>query len=161
MQDFLLILLIVFAGFILITLVRAAFYKPKKRDTTPLPPEKLDVDRYVRNLSDAIKIKTISSRDSDRVNWAEFEAFHALLEERYPLIHKTLEKELVSKASLMYRWKGKNPQLKPIALLAHQDVVPISAGTAKDWKYPPFDGTVAEGYIWGRGSLDMKTTLSP
>ncbi|MGI6772577.1 MAG: M20 family peptidase [Acutalibacteraceae bacterium] len=159
MQDFLLILLIVFAGFILITLVRAAFYKPKKRDTTPLPPEKLDVDRYVRNLSDAIKIKTISSRDSDRVNWAEFEAFHALLEERYPLIHKTLEKELVSKASLMYRWKGKNPQLKPIALLAHQDVVPISAGTAKDWKYPPFDGTVAEGYIWGRGSLDMKNHL--
>ena len=40
MQDFLLILLIVFAGFILITLVRAAFYKPKKRDTTPLPPKR-------------------------------------------------------------------------------------------------------------------------
>ncbi len=27
------------------------------------------------------------------------------------------------------------------------------------WKYPPFSGQIAEGYVWGRGSLDMKCTL--
>ena len=93
------------------------------------------------------------------MDWSEFEKFHAFLEERYPFIHKTLQKEVVSKASLLYKWQGKNPNLKPIALLSHQDVVPVTEGTEKDWKYPPFEGTVAEGYIWGRGAIDMKNHL--
>ena len=139
-------------------LIRAAFSDRKKRDSEPLPP-KVDVDRFVKNLSDAIKIKTICNRNPEKVDWSEFEKFHAFLEERYPFIHKTLQKEVVSKASLLYKWQGKNPNLKPIALLSHQDVVPVTEGTEKDWKYPPFEGTVAEGYIWGRGAIDMKNHL--
>lgn len=43
--------------------------------------------------------------------------------------------------------------------MAHQDVVPVEAGTEKNWKYPPFGGCVEEGKIWGRGSLDIKSQL--
>jgi len=40
--------------------------------------------------------------------------------------------------------------------MSHQDVVPVVDGTEDDWTYPAFSGAVAEGYIWGRGSLDIK-----
>lgn len=43
---------------------------------------------------------------------------------------------------------------KALLLLHHIDVVP--AVTA-DWTKPPFGGVVAEGYIWGRGALDVKS----
>src|SRR5262249_43558959 len=47
----------------------------------------------------------------------------------------------------------------PIGLLAHQDVVPVAPGTDKDWQHPPYEGIVADGFIWGRGSWDDKGNL--
>ncbi len=41
----------------------------------------------------------------------------------------------------------------PLLLYGHVDVVTTANQT---WRYPPFDGTIAEGYVWGRGALDMK-----
>ena len=31
------------------------------------------------------------------------------------------------------------------------DVVPVAPGTTKDWQQPPFEGVIADGFIWGRG----------
>jgi len=42
---------------------------------------------------------------------------------------------------------------------AAQDVVPVAPGTEKDWQHPPFDGVVADGFVWGRGSWDDKGNL--
>lgn len=139
--------------------VHAATYKPEKRDLPALPEEPINVERYRKNLSEAIKFKTISNRDSSLVDWKEFEKFHKYLDEAYPLIAKTLEKEIVPPANLIYRWKGTKADLKPIALLAHQDVVPISKGTEQDWEHAPFEGFDDGEFIWGRGSLDMKNHL--
>ncbi|MBR5234128.1 MAG: M20 family peptidase [Clostridia bacterium] len=137
-------------------LIKAKKFVPEERVNEPYPAERVDLERYSKNLSDAIKIKTISNVDESKVDWAAFDELHALFEERYPLIHKTLKKEVVGKASLLYTWEGKNPELDPIALLGHQDVVPVSAGTEQDWEHEPFSGDVADGYIWGRGAVDMK-----
>jgi len=41
-----------------------------------------------------------------------------------------------------------------IILLNHLDVVP--ANDSACWKYPPFDGTIADGKVWGRGAIDSK-----
>lgn len=43
----------------------------------------------------------------------------------------------------------------PHALLLHShvDVVPA---TAADWDHPPFSGDIIDGWIWGRGAVDMK-----
>ena len=137
-------------------LVKAKKFVPEAKISEPLPEERLDIDRYTKNLSDAIKIKTISNVDEEKVDWSAFDALHKLFEERYPLVHKTLKKEVVGKASLLYTWEGKNPSLDPIALLGHQDVVPVSAGTEQDWEHDPFGGEIADGYVWGRGAVDMK-----
>ena len=40
----------------------------------------------------------------------------------------------------------------------HTDVVP--PGDISSWKYPPFSGTLADGYIWGRGASDMKGSVA-
>ena len=55
--------------------------------------------------------------------------------------------------------RARDPKAPPIALLAHQDVVPVAPGTEKDWHEPPFDGVIADGFIWGRGSWDDKGNL--
>jgi carboxypeptidase PM20D1 len=39
-------------------------------------------------------------------------------------------------------------------LYAHLDVVPVD--DAPLWEHPPFEGHIADGFVWGRGSLDAK-----
>lgn len=155
------ILLALLLAFILITVIRALFFTPKKKkgEAKELSEEKVDVERYLRNLSDGIKIKTISNYDSELVDWSQFDRFHAFLEERYPLIHKTLTKTKIAKASLVFKWEGTDPSLDAIALLGHQDVVPVAEGTENDWTHPAFEGVNDGEYIWGRGAMDMKNHL--
>jgi acetylornithine deacetylase/succinyl-diaminopimelate desuccinylase-like protein len=42
---------------------------------------------------------------------------------------------------------------RPIVLLSHLDVVPADA---RGWRHPPFAGVRADGWVWGRGTLDAK-----
>ena len=139
--------------------VRAAVFVPEKKDWGTAEPEKIDVERAQEHISGAIQIKTVSYPDKSLVDFGEFEKFHKFLEESFPLIHKTMEKEIVHEASLMYRWKGTNPDLDPMAMLSHQDVVPIEEGTEDDWTHPAFSGYNDGEFIWGRGALDMKNHL--
>ncbi|MFF8844584.1 M20/M25/M40 family metallo-hydrolase [Streptomyces sp. NPDC015127] len=41
----------------------------------------------------------------------------------------------------------------PLLVLSHSDVVSVQP---KDWRHPPFAAEVSDGFLWGRGSLDMK-----
>lgn len=141
------------------TAVKAALYTPKKKDFGAATEEKVDAKRAQEHLSKAISIPTISYPDKADIDFTQFEKFHAFLEEAFPLIHKNLKKEVVQEASLIYHWKGTRDDLDPIALLAHQDVVPISAGTEQDWTHEPFSGHNDGEFIWGRGALDMKNHL--
>jgi len=54
------------------------------------------------------------------------------------------------RASLVARIKG-GPE-PPLLLSAHLDVVPALEG----WEHPPFAAEIHEGYVWGRGAVDMK-----
>ena len=56
------------------------------------------------------------------------------------------------RVNLYTRLKG-NGTKKAIALVSHMDVVPASP---QFWDVDPFSGVVKDGYIWGRGALDMK-----
>jgi acetylornithine deacetylase/succinyl-diaminopimelate desuccinylase-like protein len=54
--------------------------------------------------------------------------------------------------NLIARLRGSG-DAPPLLLQAHVDVVPT---TGQQWTHPPFAGEVADGFIWGRGALDMK-----
>ncbi|MDR3314247.1 MAG: M20 family peptidase [Oscillospiraceae bacterium] len=153
------ILLGVVALLILITVIRAALFRPKAESIDAPPPEQCDAAGAAQRLSAAIQIPTISYPEAEKVDWAQFRRFHAFLEESYPLIHSRLTRELVAEASLLYHWEGSDPSLHPVALLSHQDVVPVSGGTQADWTHPPFSGFNDGEYIWGRGAMDMKNHL--
>jgi acetylornithine deacetylase/succinyl-diaminopimelate desuccinylase-like protein len=61
-----------------------------------------------------------------------------------------------SRPNLITRLKGKG-EAPPLLLYGHADVV--TAANQK-WTYPPFEGRIADGYVWGRGALDMKCGLA-
>jgi carboxypeptidase PM20D1 len=60
---------------------------------------------------------------------------------------------------LLYKWKGTDDHLKPVLFNAHLDVVPVAEDTRSDWSVDPFKGEIKGGFIWGRGTLDMKNQL--
>ena len=55
------------------------------------------------------------------------------------------------RASVLARWGGTTGE--PLLLHGHLDVVPADAD---DWKVHPFSGEIQDGYVWGRGAVDMK-----
>ena len=56
------------------------------------------------------------------------------------------------KANLIARVRG-DGSARAVVMLNHMDVVLASA---EHWRVPPFSGSIQDGYVWGRGALDMK-----
>ena len=110
-------------------------------------------------LSEAVRFKTISYQEQSQVDYEEFGRFHEFLRASFPLVFGQLQVETVSDYSLLLRWPGSDPSLQPILFTAHIDVVPVEPGTEQDWQHPAFDGVVADGRVYGRGTLDDKQGL--
>lgn len=110
-------------------------------------------------LGEAVRLRTISSRDDATLNTDQFKQLHELLQLRFPKTHATLKREVVGDLSLLFTWAGSNPEAQPILLMAHQDVVPVAPGTEKDWSVDAFSGLVKDGFVWGRGAWDDKGNL--
>ena len=125
----------------------------------PLAPLAVDQARVVESMAIAVRAKTVSGLLDPTGQAEAFEALHAHLRTRYPLVHATLQREVVSAHSLVYTWFGSDAQAPAFALLAHQDVVPVAPGTEALWQHPPFAGEVADGMVWGRGTLDNKSNV--
>mgnify|MGYP003878589773 CR=1 FL=1 len=117
---------------------------------------KVDEQAAARRLSGALKIKTITI-NGQKIDPKPFTAFRAYLEKTFPEAHKVLKREIINGHALLYTWQGTDSKLEPILLMGHQDVVPIAA--PKSWKHPAFSGLIKDGYIWGRGALDDKSTI--
>ncbi|MFH2133361.1 MAG: M20 family peptidase [bacterium] len=153
-------IIIVLLGLVAILCFRAAMVKkPQLPESTHPVHLDIDVTRVADHLSRVVQKQTISNTDLSRVNWTPYQEFVDLLVESYPNVHRHLERETVNEYSLIYRWKGQAPDLKPVLLIAHSDVVPVEKSTADQWEHPPFSGVIADGFVWGRGTMDMKLHL--
>jgi carboxypeptidase PM20D1 len=119
----------------------------------------VDRERAAQHLADAVRIRTVSHQDRSANEIAEFERFLAWLQSTYPAAHAAMSRELVGGLTPIYTWPGSDPSLAPIVLMAHYDVVPVTPGTEGDWTHPPFEGVIADGAVWGRGSVDNKGSL--
>src|SRR5579859_2165133 len=109
-----------------------------------------------QRLAQAVHFQTLSNQDPTKFPGAEFKRFHAFLSRNFPRMQSALRKERINGYSLLYEWPGTDPALKPVLVMAHQDVVPIDPVSAGQWLQPPFAGVIADGFIWGRGTLDDK-----
>jgi carboxypeptidase PM20D1 len=142
-------------------LVGKAFVRsPRPRSTGGPPPDATFSEQTIaEHLAAAIRYRTISHQDpkeDDRTAFAEFRRFLATT---YPRVHVGMVNELVNGDGLLYRWPGAKPEAPALLFLAHQDVVPIEPGTEGKWTHPPFDGVIADGFVWGRGAIDDKGSL--
>jgi acetylornithine deacetylase/succinyl-diaminopimelate desuccinylase-like protein len=66
---------------------------------------------------------------------------------------KVYESPEAGKVNLVARLEAENPVGKPLLISNHMDVV---QAVASDWTFDPYSGEIADGYIYGRGALDMK-----
>lgn len=155
-----LIIIVVLLLFLAALLIfRATVYGRVPAPVEPVELVPVEGALVAEHLAAALRIQTISDLDRSQIDLSTFDQFHALLERMYPRLHATLKRERVSDYSLLYTWPGRVAELEPVALLAHQDVVPVDPATLQDWSHPPFDGVVANGSVWGRGALDIKSTV--
>lgn len=131
----------------------------RQLEVAALPPLAVDADAAAQRLAEAVRARTISRRDDGNANSEQFAQLQAMLQARYPKAHAVLKREVVGGLSLLYSWTGSDAKARPIMLMAHQDVVPVSPGTEKDWAADPFGGVVKDGFVWGRGAWDDKGNL--
>ncbi|MDU7763219.1 MAG: M20/M25/M40 family metallo-hydrolase, partial [Enterobacter asburiae] len=78
----------------------------------------------------------------------------ALMIERLRAIGFTVERMDFGDTQNFWAWRG---QGETLAFAGHTDVVP--AGDADRWINPPFEPTIRDGMLFGRGAADMKGSL--
>ncbi|GAB3247295.1 M20/M25/M40 family metallo-hydrolase [Nocardioides dilutus] len=116
------------------------------------------MDRAVSKLQTLVRIPTVSYRDTDQIDTDAFHGFVEELRAQFPLLHEHLELTPLhtpaSTQGLLFHWRGTH-DARPVVLMAHFDVVPVEG----DWQHGAFSGDIADGEIWGRGTLDDKGAL--
>jgi len=125
----------------------------------PAPSLAFDGNAVADKLAGAIRFRTVSSLADPEANAEEFRKLHAYLAQRFPLVHARLQRELVGGYTLLYTWPGTDANARPVALLAHHDVVPLEPGTESRWEAGAFAGEIRDGHVWGRGAWDDKGNL--
>ncbi len=121
------------------------------------PGVPVDAMAAAGRLSQAVQLPTWwSAQDAHD---QAFEDLHRLLVNSFPAAHAVMQRQAIGQHALLYVWPGTDDKALPMALLAHQDVVPVAPGTQPDWTHPPFSGAIQEGFVWGRGAWDDKGNL--
>lgn len=149
---FLLIILIIVTAYVMVNTLRM-----KSRQINEVSAEKFDVSSFsTDHFSRAIQIRTVSPENIEEFDSLHFEEFNRFLATAYPLTDSLLDHKTFNRYSHLYHWKGINPDLKPVILMGHLDVVPVIEENRPFWKEDPFGGEIIQDTIWGRGCIDDK-----
>lgn len=136
-----------------VVLLRTRRMQPRQ---TPAPPEpKSDAkvaNRAAEHLAEALRFQTVSHPNPEENAGSEWVRLRDSLKKNYPLVHERLERVVVSKYSLLYRWVSPQACGDPLLFCGHLDVVPASG----QWSHPPFAGEIVDDVLWGRGTIDCK-----
>lgn len=112
--------------------------------------------RAIHRFAQALTIPTVSPENENDFDSLAFFQFNDYLKTTYPLSDSLLEKKTFNHFSHLFKWKGRQSDLKPVVLMAHLDVVPVIEENLPDWKHPPFAGRIINDTLWGRGAIDDK-----
>jgi len=112
-------------------------------------------DRLVRTLVELIRIPSVNPPDPPGPELDAARAIAALLAASG--VHATVYEPTPGRGSVVARLRGDGTGGEPLLLLAHLDVVPASADR---WTHDPFGGEIADGYVYGRGAVDMKDLVA-
>jgi carboxypeptidase PM20D1 len=136
--------------------VRTILFERAQGSVEKIEGVPIDEQQVAEHLAAAVRCQTVPLDETGTPDPQAFLQLHQMLEQTYPLVHQKLRREVVNGYSLLYIWQGSRADLEPVMLMAHQDVV---SADPSEWTYPPFEGKVTDGFIWGRGTLDIKNQL--
>ena len=137
-------------------MVRTILFQRSQGTVEKIEGVPVDDQQVAEHLAAAIRCRTVPVDENGTPEPEAFQQLHLMLKETYPLVHQKLRREVVNGYSLVYVWQGTRADLEPVMLMAHQDVV---SADPTEWTHPPFEGKIVDGFIWGRGTLDIKNQL--
>jgi carboxypeptidase PM20D1 len=145
---------------LIIIVIGVTTYDDKQfHPTKSITPITVNEILATKRLSQAIQIATVSNDDLSKFKPEPFKNFAQFLQLSFPLIDKNAERTLINDYSIIYKFEGTNPALKPILLMGHMDVVSVDEITLDNWTHPPFKGVIENNTIYGRGAIDDKSTV--
>lgn len=107
---------------------------------------------YAARLGEMIRCETVSVRGS--YDDTEFAKLRETVTSLFPKVHEAAEKMIFGDDCWVYKISGKD-ETRNIMLMSHHDVVAVKG----EWEHPGFCGEVFGNEIWGRGTVDTKTSL--
>jgi acetylornithine deacetylase/succinyl-diaminopimelate desuccinylase-like protein len=116
------------------------------------------VDEVVELCSDLIRIDTSNTGDPETVTGEKKAAEYVaakLTEVGYEV--EVLDSGAPGRTNVFTRLKGADPSRGALLIHGHLDVVPAEPS---EWSVHPFSGAVQDGYVWGRGAVDMKDMVA-
>jgi carboxypeptidase PM20D1 len=153
--------IVILALLAVLVLIRTLQFAIPAEPVEQVAGDPVDPQAIAEHLQAAIRCQTVSGYENGNnpSGKTPFVDLHRLLEKQYPLVHQQLQLEKINEYSLLYTWPGSDPDLAPVLFAAHQDVVPVAEDDLTDWQHPPYSGEIADGFIWGRGTLDNKNQM--
>ncbi len=149
-------ILAVILVFLAVLIIRTLRFTPKAAIAVDTEPISFDKEKTTESLRALVRCKTVSYREHDKEDNAEFEKLYQALPTLFPHVYAACEKTEFPDRGLLFRWKGQKDGA-PAVLMAHFDVVPVNP---ENWDKDPFAAILEDGVLWGRGTLDTKVTMN-
>jgi len=145
---------IVLLTLLLIAVIRAIIIVRPSVQKKPIEIDLKTQRAYGEGLAKLVQFPTIASPDGSISK--ELAGMHQSMKTLFPNVFQTMEIKVFENGSLLAKWAGIRPELEPLVLMAHQDVVPAPT---EGWNHDPFAGVIENGEVIGRGTFDTKCTL--
>jgi acetylornithine deacetylase/succinyl-diaminopimelate desuccinylase-like protein len=112
----------------------------------------------VQLCSELIRIDSVNTGDPDTIGDGEARAARYLQAKLEEVGYQTTYLEGVpGRGNVICRLKGADRTRGALLIHGHVDVVPANAA---EWTVDPFSGAIQDGYVWGRGAVDMKDMVA-
>lgn len=112
----------------------------------------------VQLCSELIRIDSVNTGDPDTIGDGETRAARYIQAKLDEVGFETTYVEAVpGRGNIICRLAGADPSRGALLIHGHVDVVPADAS---EWTVDPFSGAVQDGYVWGRGAVDMKDMVA-
>jgi hypothetical protein len=157
--NILYIILAILIATTLYVVVQTALYARRQGEVPPAELVPVDTAAVADHLAAAVRCQTVPLDDTGTPDPAAFRQLHRMLAETYPLVHQKLIREVINGYSLLYTWQGSRAD--PGAGDGHGSPGRRLGrpGDAGPVDLPAVRGLIADGFIWGRGTLDIKNQL--
>ena len=115
-------------------------------------------EEVVQLCSELIQIDSVNTGDPATTGDGEARAARYIQQKLEEVGYETTYVESApGRGNVFARLAGADPSRGALLLHGHTDVVPANAS---EWSVDPFSGAVRDGYVWGRGAVDMKDMVA-